>query len=106
MQDTTLIDEWLLKNNLNSRNVSSLFVLVLSSFDGSFNLKRRQWHSFYNRFYELLIYLKSIKKKIKVEKQLYRVLLLLLIFIKINKNNLRKKSFKSKPLRRGFKVYF
>ena len=106
MNDTTCIDKWLILNNLEGSKVSNFFVLVLSSFDGSFNLDRRPWHSFYNRFFELLIYLKSIKNKFnKIEKKLYRIFIIIFYFINNNMNKLRKKSFRKKPLRRGFKVY-
>ena len=38
-------------------------------------------------------------------KSFYRIFFKLLVFIKKNKNNFRKKSFESKPIRRGVKVY-
>ena len=107
LNDTTLIDFWLEKKNLCGKKFSILFTKILFSFNWKkFNLKRRPWHSFYNRFYDILIYMKLNKYNYNnLYKSFYRIFFKLLVFIKKNKNNFRKKSFESKPIRRGVKVY-
>ena len=103
LNNTTLIDFWLIKNNLEGVKVRNLFVLVLSSFDKAFHLIRRPFHSFFKRFYDILIFLKKIKKK-KAAKKFYRVLIKILVFVKKNRLSIRKKSIKGKPLRRGVRI--
>ena len=105
MLDTTYIDLWLKKNNLSGEKVSLLFLKGLFLLDENFNIKRRPWHCFYKRFYDILFYIKINKKKYKIFNQLYKILYKILYFIKYNKYFLRKKSFRLKPWRRGIQVY-
>ena len=111
LNDSTAIDGWLEKKNLCSLKLSFLFTKILFIIDLNFNLKRRPWHSFFYRFFDMLNYIKlmlSMDRFFKYKKILipfYRIFLKLLKFIKKNKNLIRKKSFKSKPVRMGMKVY-
>ena len=105
MLDTTYIDEWLINNNLCGKKINLLFLKGLFLLDENFNIKRRPWHSFYKRFYDILYYIKINKNKFKVFNQLYKILYKIMYFIKHNKYYLRKKSFRLKPWRRGVQVY-
>ena len=105
MLDTTYIDDWLSKNNLCAKKINLLFLKGLFLLDENFNIKRRPWHSFYKRFYDILYYIKLHRKKYKVFNQLYKILYKILYFVKYNKYHFRKKSFRLKPWRRGVQVY-
>jgi len=65
INNTTLIDFWLIQNNLDGKKLVKIFVLVLSSFNKTFNVCRRPFHSFFNRFYDILVFLRKIKNNRK-----------------------------------------
>ena len=105
MIDTTYIDIWLENNNLSGKKISLLFLKGLFLLDGNFNIKRRPWHCFFKRFYDILFYIRIYKKKNKVFNQLYKILYKILYFIKNNRAYLRKKSFRRPPWRWGNQLY-
>ena len=110
LNDTTEVDKWLKVNNICGLKFSSLFSKILFILDWRLNLKRRPWHSFYLRFFDILKMIKNellLKKNkfYKVLKVFYRIFLKFMYFVKKNKHNFKKKSFKSKPIRYGVKVY-
>ncbi len=109
LNDTTVVDIWLKKNNLCGIKFSLFFTKILFILDWKFNIKRRPWHSFYCRFFDLLkiIKYKLLKKDrfYKILKIFYRIFFKFLYFIKKNKHNFRKKSFRLKPIRQGVKLY-
>ena len=56
-------------------------------------------------YIKLMLSMDRFFKYKKILIPFYRIFLKLLKFIKKNKNLIRKKSFKSKPVRMGMKVY-
>lgn len=109
LNDTTLVDKWLKRNNLCGIKFSLFFTKILFILNWKLNIKRRPWHSFYLRFFDLLKIVKyELSKKNRlynILKTFYRIFFKLVYFIKKNKHNFRKKSFRLKPVRYGVRLY-
>ena len=104
---TTKIDSWLKRNNLISSKLELLFIKILLFFDFKFHLKRRPWHSFYNRFFDIGKFLFFKCKKIistNLGKQFFRFFSKFLLFIKYNKYSFRNKLLPNNPIRFGNKL--
>ena len=106
ISDTTFLDSWLVCNNLSVNKINSCFLRILNFVNYlGFNVKRRAWHSFYYRFYDLLFFLKKKKDNNYFLNKFYRLFFRLVLFFKYYRFNFRKKSFIKKPIRLGVRVF-
>ncbi len=112
VNDTIPVDFWFKKNNLLGLEFSGMFTKILFLIDTRyFNLKRRAWHSFYKRFFDLLkfikfkMYNKGCYRGSLFLNQFYRIFFKFMVFVKYSRFEFRKKSFKKKPLRYGNQVF-